>query len=135
MIRRRKAAAQYNNDRPTTLCRYGFSHRSRLEFAVCFMTWLQERAGELKHLAHEESVRLGAAGYRCIPDFKLQDAKTGEIFYREAKGYANPRWPTTQKQWAAYGPGRLEVWKGTHNRPLLEKVIVPLENVCPHCGK
>jgi hypothetical protein len=130
-----KKAATYNNERVTSLCRYGFSHRSKLERALCDRIWEEEQGGEIEHLEHESSVTLGGAKYRCIPDFKLRRKATGEVFYREAKGHENPRWPTTKKQWKAYGPAPLEIYKGSHTRLRLDEVITPNVGVCPTCGK
>lgn len=133
--------------KPDQLCSYGFSHRSKLEHAVCDLIRLRELAGEIVHLKHEDTQYLGEARYKYIPDWKVRDVKSGEEFWIEAKGYGDKRWPTTKKQWAAYGPGKLEIWGGDHRGPRLDKTIipqdgastalntVPLRNVlCSKCG-
>ncbi len=121
-------AAGSNAVRVDSLCAYGFSHRSKLERALCDRLAWEEKAGVTKHLAHEDTIYLTRARYRCIPDFKVQNVKTGEVFWREAKGYADKRWPTTKKLWRHYGPGRLEVWAGAWRSPLLVETIVPSGN-------
>lgn len=107
------------------VCEYGFSHRSKLESAVCQLIRLREKAGELEHLQHECHVYLTEARIGYIPDFKCRDTKTGEEFYVEAKGYANDRWPIKKKLWKFYGPGRLEIFTGTHLNPVLSEEIIP----------
>jgi hypothetical protein len=114
---------RYGNKRQT--CALGHSHRSKLESAVCQMLQLREKAGELKLLQAEDHVYLTEARIGYIPDFKCQDTKTGEIFWVEAKGFANDRWPILKKLWAHYGMGRLEIWQGSHVNPRLVETIVP----------
>lgn len=109
---------------PTTGCRYGYSHRSKLEAAVCGLIYLRERAGELKHLAHEVHLYLSDARIGYVADFKCADP-AGVEFYVEAKGYASDRWPTVKKLYKSYGPGTLEIWGGTWQRPSLIETIVP----------
>lgn len=123
LYRSKKKEKKYGNEEVDSLCSYGFSHRSKLERSVCELIRLRELAGDLEHLAHEETVYLSRARYRYVADFKCRD-KAGVLFI-EAKGFADKRWPTTKKLWKAYGPGRLEIWIGNHRRPVLEKTIVP----------
>lgn len=120
-----KRPEKYGNKKPDEPCSYGFSHRSLLEKAVCNLIALEEKAGKIVHEAHEDSVYLTEARYRCIPDFRCRDVATGQVFWREAKGFANQRWPTTKKLWKFYGPGPLEVWKGDYRRPVLAETIIP----------
>lgn len=110
----------------TVGCHYGFSHRSKLEAAVCQLIWLREKAGEIQHLQHEVHVYLTRARIGYVADFKCRDVKSGGEFFVEAKGYANDRWPTIKKLYKFYGPGTLEVWTGTHRRPVLSETIVPV---------
>lgn len=107
-------------------CFYGFSHRSQLERAVCALIRARELAGEIIHEKHEDRVAIGRAKYVYFADFRVRDAKTSEVFWIEAKGNEKGgRWPTTKRQWQAYGPGKLEVWKGSYKRPFLAKTIYP----------
>jgi hypothetical protein len=107
-----------------TVCALGHSHRSMLEGSVCQILQLRERAGELKLIQVEDHVLI-SGWYRYVPDFKCQDTTTGEFFWVEAKGFANDRWPSTRRGWIHAGPGKLEVWKGTHRNPKLDEVIIP----------
>lgn len=125
--KRRAKGAEYNNVAST--CSYGHSHRSRLEGAVCQMIYFREKAGELKLLQVEATVYMTEAKYKYIPDFKCLDLKTNQEIYIEAKGFANPRWPTTKKLWKFYGLGPLEIWGGTHTRPVLIETIIPKTTV------
>jgi hypothetical protein len=73
----------------------------------------------------QDHIYLTRARILYIPDFKCRDKNTGEIFWVEAKGYENDRWPTKKKLYKFYGPGKLEIWKGSHARPYLDEVIIP----------
>ncbi len=111
------------NEKVESLCSYGFSHRSKLERAVCDLIAWEEKAGVTKHLAHEDTQYLTEARYRYIPDFKVQNMATSEIYWVEAKGYADARWPTTKKLWRFYGPGRLKIYGGTYtNIKMIEEI-------------
>src|SRR5580692_3962193 len=87
----KKSFTKYGNTAPSEPCKYGFSHRSKLELSVCHLIYLRERAGELKHLQHEDHVKL-SGWYTYVPDFKCLDLKTNEEFWIEAKGKADGRW-------------------------------------------
>jgi hypothetical protein len=106
-------------------CALGHSHRSKLEGSVCQILQLRQKAGELKIVQVEDHVYLTRARIHYVPDFKCKDLASGEFFWVEAKGFANDRWPMKKKLWKFYGPGALEIWKGTHQRPMLDETIVP----------
>lgn len=105
-------------------CALGHSHRSKLEHAVCAIIQLRQKAGELELLQVEDHVLI-SGWYRYVPDFKCRDLKTGEVFWIEAKGYANDRWPSTKRGWKHAGPGKLEIWGGSHANPKLVDVVIP----------
>lgn len=107
-----------------SLCMLGHSHRSKLESSVCQILQFRVAAGEIDILQIEDHVLL-SGWYTYVPDFKCRDLKTGEIFWVEAKGFADNRWPSTKKGWRHAGPGKLEIWGGEHGRPLLLETIVP----------
>lgn len=113
---------KYSNER--SLCALGHSHRSKLESAVCQIIQLREKAGELELLQIEDHVKI-SGWYTYVPDFKCKDLETGEIFWIEAKGKADGRWPSTKKGWRHSGPGKLEIWGGTHRAPMLLETIIP----------
>lgn len=120
----RKTKAKYGNEKTTTLCNYGFSHRSKLERALCDQIWLREKAGELVCEKHEDRVYLSDARVAYIPDFRCT-MSDGRRVYFEAKGYPSQRWPTVKKLWKHYGPGELQIFGGTHSRLLLLEKIIP----------
>jgi hypothetical protein len=98
---------------------------SKLEAAVYQLLHFRSKAGELEIVQTQDHIYLTRARILYIPDFKCRDLKTGEFFWVEAKGYANDRWPTKKKLWKFYGPGVLEIWQGSHLRPVLTETIVP----------
>lgn len=120
----KRAAAKYGNTRVGE-CSYGFSHRSKLEAAVCNLIWLREKAGEIEHLQHEFHVYMTIARVAYVADFRVRDRKSGEEILIEAKGYASPVWPLKKRLYKFYGPAPLEIWTGTHTRPTLSETIVP----------
>jgi hypothetical protein len=124
-FRRKKSGqdAHMGNQRMT--CQMGHSHRSKLEGAVCQLIQLREKAGELELVQVEDHVYLTLARIGYVPDFKCKDLQTGEFFWVEAKGYENDRWPIKKKLWKFYGPGLLEIWRGTHLRPVLDEIVIP----------
>lgn len=111
---------KYRNEKIT---HDSFSFASKLEASVYTIIKSRENAGEIEFIQHQDHVYLTRARIHYIPDFKCRDKKTGEIFWIEAKGYANDRWPMKKKLWKFYGPGRLEIWMGSHLRPYLDEVV------------
>lgn len=77
------------------------------------------------HLAHEDTQYLTEARYKYIPDFKVQNCATSEVYWVEAKGFGDKRWPTTKKLWAVYGPGRLKIYGGSYSHPVVMGEILP----------
>lgn len=112
-----------------SVCARGHSHRSKLESAVCQMIHLMEAAGEVKLLQVEDHIYLTKARIGYIPDFKCQSLKSGEIYWIEAKGFQNDRWPTKKKLWKFYGPGPLHIYKGTYQRIYLDEVVTPQKEI------
>lgn len=114
--------AKMGNERST--CALGHSHRSKLESAVCQILQLRQKAGELEIVQVEDHVYLTDARIGYVPDFKCR-YPSGEIFWVEAKGFENDRWPMKKKLWKFYGPGALEIWKGTWRKPTLVETVIP----------
>lgn len=121
---------KYGNSPVSSLCRYGFSHRSKLERSVCDLIYLRERAGELRHEQHEDHIIIcGPADHECpkkkeyVADFRCFNLKTNQTFWIEGKGFANDRWPITKTLWKHYGPGLLEIWVGDWRRPILLETL------------
>lgn len=108
-------------------CHYGYTHRSKLEAAVCQIIMFREKAGELVHVGHEKQVYLTDAKILYIADFECKNNLTGLPLFVESKGFASDRWPTIKKLWKFYGPAPLEIWTGSWQRPGLSEIIVPRE--------
>lgn len=102
---------------------YKHNHRSKLEAGVCDLITAKEQKGELRRLGCEVSVRLSEAKIRYVADFHVRDRKTGEEFFIEAKGMETARWRVIKSLWSKYGPGRLDVYKGSSTRPMLAYTI------------
>lgn len=108
----------------------GRSIHSLLEMSVDKLYQLRERAGELKILARQDKITFYWNGVKIIsyiPDFKLQDLHTGEIFWGEAKGMKDALWAVKEACWRASGPGRLEMWEGSAQRPIPTGNILPVK--------
>jgi hypothetical protein len=106
----------------------GYSFASKLEAAVYQTLKLRARAGEIEILLHQCRILLSDAEVCYVPDFKCRDQRTQEVFFVEAKGFETPEWKIKKRLWSAYGPAPLHIWRGTHNRPFLEEVLVPKSN-------
>lgn len=98
---------------------------SKLEEAVYGQLYLRECQGGMRIVCKQKNIYLSEARVLYIADFECETTDTHEIFYVEAKGFEGPRWPTIKKLWKVYGPGKLEIWKGTHIRPVLVETIIP----------
>lgn len=118
---------KYGNS--TSLCTYGHSHRSKLESAVCGIISLREQAKELELIQVEDHIQICCKEESCkakisyVADFKCLDLKSGEVFWIEAKGYADHVWPLKKRLWKHHGPGKLEIWVGNYRKPYLDEII------------
>jgi hypothetical protein len=117
----------------------GYSFSSKLEASVYSILKNRENLGEIKIIQVQDHVYMSLSRVLYIPDFKCLEVASGAFFWVEAKGYANDRWPTKKKLWKFYGPGKLEIWKGTYQRPFLDEVIIPKtlmgSRKCNYCGQ
>jgi len=103
----------------------GFSFASKLEASVYAQLKLMEKVGQLKILQCQDHIFLTDARIEYIPDFKCLDLKTTDVYWVEAKGYESPTWPIKKRLWKHFGPGRLQIWKGTYLRPAIAEEIIP----------
>jgi hypothetical protein len=134
----------------TSLCHYGFSHRSKLERAVCDMIWLREKAGELRHVGHERRLTLysqteGKVTY--VADFEVfplpypqrvpVEGGIPPTIFIEAKGVATAPWRRIVKAWKQVGVSPLEVYGGNYRRPKLLYTLdpAPALPICSECGR
>lgn len=118
---------KYGNKTNLEPCSYGYKHKSGLELAVCnFYAWL-EKGGEIKVIKHEEHLKFPCetCGESVIywPDLTIQDLKTGEIYWVEAKGKEMDKWPKVRRAWRRIGPGRLLIYKGKWQAPKLVETL------------
>lgn len=104
----------------------GRSFHSKLEAAVYDLLQLRQKAGEIQEIHCQDHIYLSDARIGCIPDFKCQ-RPDGSTFWVEAKGFPNDRWPIIKKLWKHYGPGTLEIWRGTYAKPKIDEIIVPVK--------
>lgn len=121
-------ANKYGAKSSKCLRRPPHNHDSALGASVCNLYLAKEQHGECRLKQTEKTLYLGKARYQYRVDFWLEDLKTGEDFYGEAKGpplLRRGRWPTTRKQWKAHGLGRLEVYSGKWQSPFLVETIYP----------
>ena len=99
----------------------GHSFASKLEAAV-----YQMLKYEWENVEVQPSVYLTEARILYKPDFKVWQTNS-ELsgLYAEAKGFETDVWRIKRRLWEHYGPGRLQIYKGSHLRPVLAEVIVP----------
>lgn len=106
--------------------RDGYWFSSMLECSVYGILKLRQAAGEIEIIKLQDSLRLARGCIWYIADFKCLDLKSNEVFWVEAKGnYPNHRWPTVKRAWKEFGPGILQIYMGSHQRPFLKQTIVP----------
>lgn len=98
---------------------------SKLEYSVHQMLLLREKAKEIRNIQRQVRVELTDAAIATKVDFSFEEVSTGETVYCEAKGMATERWNLLKRLWAYYGPGKIEVWGGSHMRPKIMDVITP----------
>lgn len=101
------------------------SFASKLEASVYTLLKARENAGEIVDIRAQVTVHLTNARIQYIVDFAFLDIRTGIVTYCEAKGMETPSWRIKRKLWKFYGPGPLEIYKGTHLRPFLHETITP----------
>jgi len=101
----------------------GHSFSSKLEASVYTLLKIREVAGEIEILQCQDHIYLTEARILYIADFKCIHKTSKEEFWVEAKGYETPEWRIKLRLWKHYGPGKLEIYKGSHIRPYLYETI------------
>ena len=106
----------------------GHRFPSKLEASTYGILKARGRTGEIKSIKVQDQLYLGGAriGYRA--DFRCE-GMNGEIWWVEAKGMDGQRWRIIKKLWAFDGPGKLEIYKGSHLKPYLDETIWPRTHV------
>lgn len=117
----------------------GYSFASKLEAAVFDILKWREKAGEIRDIQCQDSIYLTDARIEYRADFRFTVATTGEVVWAEAKGFENEKWPLKRRLWIYYGPGALEIYKGTYESPKLVEVLKPKiaipKDRCVLCGR
>lgn len=101
----------------------GRSFGSKLEASVYALLRERERAKEIEILQCQDHVYLTDARILYVADFKCRWVRSQEIFWVEAKGYETSDWRLKLRLWRHYGPGSLEIFKGSHLRPQLTETV------------
>lgn len=110
---------KYKNNR----CKIkGYSFASQLE-ASLFLYFDDDP--DIEVLKCQDRVFLSAAQIEYRPDFKCLRKSTGEIFWAESKGFETSDWRIKRRLWQSYGPGRLEIYKGSARSFRLHEVLDP----------
>lgn len=116
----------------------GHNFASKLEAAVYQILKLREKAREIDIVNYQSHVYLTKARVHYIPDFRIFDYKINDFAWVEAKGFETPEWRIKKRLWGHYGPGQLEIYRGSEKRPFLDETIKIKENEdtiqCPACN-
>lgn len=98
---------------------------SKLEKAVYEILCLRERAGEIRDIKRQATVHLyGRLKWKV--DFSFTVVETGETVWAEAKGKWTEDARIKLNLWRdGLGPGKLELWEGKYQRPILKDVVIP----------
>jgi len=94
----------------------GFSFASQLEAAVYQHLKIREKCGEIKDIQNQDHVYLTNARICYIPDFKFFDCTSNEFAWGRSfyfQGFETDVWKIKKRLWQHYGPGRLEIYKGS----------------------
>jgi hypothetical protein len=104
----------------------GVKFASKLEAAVYALLRVREKAGGIEILKLQDRVALTTAKIVYVVDFKVMDLGTHGPVWIEAKGMETPEFKLKLRLWEKYGPGVLEIWKGTAKKPKLDRVVTPV---------
>ena len=97
---------------------------SKLEAAVHQILMLREKSGEITDVKRG-GVEL-TCGINWNVDFNYIDKKTKKRVWVEAKGVETERYRLCLKLWrGGHGPGPLEIWKGSWQKPMLVEIVYP----------
>ncbi len=106
---------------------------SKLESAVYDLLLLREKSGEITEIKRQASVELqpGPPKVRINwkIDFSFIDTKTKKLVYVEAKGIECATFKLKLRMFISKKIGRLEIWKGSYQRPVLSRIIDPGEDL------
>ena len=116
----------------------GHSFASKLEAAVYQTLKLREKAREIDITNCQQHVYLTQARIPYIVDFRIFDYSINDFAYVEAKGFETPEWRIKKKLWSYYGPGQLEIYRGSEKKHFLDETLKVKESdhtvQCPACN-
>jgi len=101
------------------------SFSSKLEAALYQWLKLREKNGEITDIKCQETVYLTLARIIYKPDFSYVDKTSNEKIYAESKGFETSDWRIKRRLWQFYGPGILEIYKGSHKNFSLHETLKP----------
>lgn len=101
------------------------SFASKFEAALYQWIKLRELNGEVTDVKCQETVYLTEARIIYKPDFSYIDSQTKKKIYAEAKGFETPEWRIKRRLWEYYGPGILEIYKGSYTSFQLHETLKP----------
>lgn len=98
---------------------------SKLEASVGQILHLREKAKVINDIRYQVQTWLTDARIGWKVDFSFWERSDEQRVYCEAKGIETSDYRIKLKLWRVYGPGPLEIWKGTYQNPQLVEVIYP----------
>lgn len=108
--------------------RVSYDHHSfASKFEAALYQWLKLREinGEVTDVKCQETVYLTEAKIIYKPDFSYIEVTSGKRIYAEAKGFETSDWRIKRRLWEYYGPGPLEIYKGSHTNFKLHETLTP----------
>lgn len=110
-----KSKQKYGNQKSSSSDGRSFS--SKAERALYEKLMVDVLDGRLSDLQCQDHVALidGDRNVKItyIPDFKAYDCVAKEYVWIEFKGFKDAKWSYKKRLWRAFGPGRLQIYKGS----------------------
>lgn len=113
-----------------TVCSVGHPHPSGLEASVCEILLLRQKAGDIRGLRWQHRVDLDYSVQWKV-DWSFEQGPDWVLTFAEAKGKEDRDFKLKFRMWInGCGEGPLELWKGTHRRPVLMRIYQVGEKSC-----
>ncbi len=103
----------------------GQSYDSKLEAALHGILVLREKAGEIRDIRAQVTLYMTRARVIYRADYQFVRCSDGVTCYAESKGPETQAWRIKLRIYRFYGPGPLEIWKGSHANPTLVETVIP----------
>lgn len=101
------------------------SFASKFEAALYQWLKLRELNGEIRDVKCQETIYLTNARIIYKPDFSYVDIKSDKKIWAESKGFETSDWRIKRRLWEHYGPGPLEIYKGSAKNFQLHETLTP----------